>query len=69
MRRSALLLPCIPALLAAQSPGLDDGRLDSSWFGPAAVFQPSKALGLQWLKPGLDLRHRTLHLKAWEPAA
>ena len=69
MRRSACLPLLASALLAAQSPGLDEGRLDPSWFGPGVVFQPSKALGFQWLKPELDLRNRSLHLKAWEPAA
>jgi hypothetical protein len=56
------------AILAGQSAPLDEGRLDPSWFGAGAVFQPSKELGLQWLKPGLDLRNRTIRLKAWEPA-
>lgn len=69
MRRSAALLLCASVILAGQSAGLDEGRLDPSWFGPGVVFQPSKALGFQWLKPGLDLRNRTLRLKAWEPAA
>jgi hypothetical protein len=52
-----------------QSAVLDEGRLDPAWFGPGVVFQPSKALGFQWLKPGLDLRKRTLQVRAWEPAA
>ncbi|MDP1831520.1 MAG: hypothetical protein Q8K67_05635 [Geothrix sp.] len=69
MRPSSALLLSVPAILAAQSATLDEGRLDPAWFGPSAVFQASKALGFQWLKPGLDLRHRTLRLKAWEPAA
>jgi len=69
MRRSAALLLCASVILAGQSAGLDGGRLDPSWFGPGVVFQPSKALGFQWLKPSLDLRNRTLRLKAWEPAA
>jgi len=68
MRRSTLFL-FASALLVGQSAGLDDGRLDPSWFGPGVVFQPSKALGFQWLKPNLDLRNRSLRLKAWEPAA
>lgn len=68
MRRSALFL-FASAMLVGQSPGLDDGRLDPSWFGPGVVFRPSKALGFQWLKPNLDLRNRSLRLKDWEPAA
>ncbi|HEY3400560.1 MAG TPA: hypothetical protein VGK03_08010 [Geothrix sp.] len=69
MRRSVALLLSVPAILAAQTAGLDDGRLDPAWFGPAASFQPSKALGFQWLKPGLDLRNRAIQLKAWEAPA
>lgn len=68
MRRHALLL-AMPALLSAQPALLDEGRLDPAWFGAAAAFKPSKALGFQWVKPGLDLRERRLRLKAWEPAA
>ena len=68
MRRSALFL-FASALLVGQSAVLDDGRLDPSWFGAGVVFQPSKVLGFQWLKPNLDLRNRSLRLRAWEPAA
>lgn len=76
MRRRVLSLLMAPALLAAQAPVLeaqvpllDEGRLDPSWFGAAAAFQPSKVLGFQWVKPGLDLSRRSLRLKPWEPAA
>jgi hypothetical protein len=69
MRPSAALLLLLPAVLAGQATTLDHGRLDSAWFGPDAVFMPSKALGYQWLRPGLLLQHRSLRLKAWEPAA
>jgi len=69
MRPSAALLLLVPALLPAQAVGMDEGRLDPAWFGPAATFQPSKALGFQWVKPGLDLRKRTLQLRAWEAPA
>jgi len=67
MRRPAALFLALPALLGAQTPRLDEGRLDPAWFGPSAAFQASKALGFQWLRPGLDLRRRSLRLKAWEP--
>ena len=69
MRRSVALCLLAPAMLAAQTATLDEGRLDPTWFGAGATFQPSKALGFQWLKPGLDLHQRSLQLKGWEPAA
>jgi hypothetical protein len=59
----------VAAILTGQSAAPDEGRLDPAWFGAGAVFQPSKALGFQWLKPGLDLHRRSLRLQAWEPAA
>jgi len=68
MQRPAVFL-FAPALLIGQSAALDDGRLDPSWFGAGVVFQPSKTLGFQWLKPNLDLRNRSLRLQAWEPVA
>jgi hypothetical protein len=56
-------------LLAAQTPILDEGRLNPAWFSAEVAFQPSKALGFQWLRPGFDLHQRTLRLQVWEPAA
>jgi len=68
MRHLGLLL-MLPALLSAQTPVLDEGRLDAGWFGPTVVFQPSKQLGFQWLKLGLDLRRRSIRVQAFEPTA
>jgi hypothetical protein len=69
MRSPAALLLLLPALLPAQTGGLDEGRLDPAWFGPGAAFQPSKTLGFQWVKPGLDLQGRAIQLKVWEAPA
>ncbi len=69
MRPSAVLILLAPAVLVAQTASLDEGRLEPAWFGAEATFQPSKALGFQWLKSGLDLRQRTLRLNGFEPAA
>lgn len=69
MRRTPGLFLLSSALVMGQAAGLDEGRLDPSWFGAGAVFRPSKNLGFQWLKPGLDLRNRSIRLKVWEPTA
>lgn len=69
MHRAAALFLLPSALLLGQATGLDEGRLDPAWFGAGAVFQLTKNLGFQWLKPGLDLRNRSIRLKAWEPTA
>lgn len=68
MRPSAALLLAVPALLVGQAAPLDGGRLEAAWFGPAAAFSPSPTLGLAWVKPGLDLQGRALHVRDWQPA-
>jgi hypothetical protein len=67
--RAAALFLSAPLFLSAQAPRQDEGRLDPAWFGAQAAFQPSKMLGFQWLKPGLDLRRRSLRPATWEPDA
>lgn len=69
MRCPAALFLLLPGLLAAQGARQDQGRLDPAWFGPAAMLQPSEALGFQWVRPGLTLRGRALRLGPWAPTA
>lgn len=59
----------LPILAAAQPPGLDQGRLDPAWFGTAVAFQPAKTIDWMWLKPGLDLRGRSIRVLPWEAPA
>ena len=68
MRPLAALLLAVPALLVGQAAPLDGGRLEVAWFGLAATFSPSPTLGLAWVKPGLDLKGRTLQVRDWQPA-
>jgi hypothetical protein len=49
---------------------LDDGQLDPAWFvaGHAIEFRATRVVDYLWVKPGLDLKGRKLHLERWEPA-
>lgn len=73
MRFPAALLLLAPVFLTAQAVDadgrMDEGRLDPAWFGAAASLRTSRTLGFQWLRPGLDLKARSLRLKAWEAPA
>lgn len=46
---------------------LDEGRLQTAWFGPEAVFRKGKDVDFLWIKPGLDLSGRTICMRRWEP--
>lgn len=51
---------------AAKAPLLDEGLLDPSWFGGAVAFSKGDDVDFFWVKPGLDLSGRTIHMKPWE---
>jgi hypothetical protein len=56
-----------PALApAAKAPLLDEGLLDPAWFGGALAFTKGDDVDFFWIKPGLDLTGRTVHMKPWE---
>lgn len=66
---SALAAPAMtqPALApAAKAPLLDEGLLDPAWFGGALAFTKGDDVDFFWIKPGLDLTGRTVHMKPWE---
>ena len=54
-----------PALVA-QSPLLDDGRLDPAWFGPEVKLAPALSLDYAWVKPGLSLKGKRLQVLPWQ---
>lgn len=61
-----------PAAAIAAAPKAtlqDDGLLDPSWFGEAVAFTKGDDVDYFWIKPGLDLTGRTLHMKPWEDPA
>lgn len=62
MRGRSLLLLATASALVAQTP-------QDAWFGESQAFVISQALGQSWVRPGLNLRGRTLRVEAWEPTA
>jgi len=69
--RFRLLSACLllSTALAAGLPRLDQGRMDPAWFGSDLTFERSTLVQFLWVKPGLSLRGRTLHLRPWEAPA
>ncbi|MBK8724879.1 MAG: DUF4410 domain-containing protein [Holophagaceae bacterium] len=55
-----------PAPAASPLPKLDEGLLDPAWFGPGITFAKHEEVDFFWIKPGLDLSGRTIHMKPWE---
>lgn len=54
---------------AAKAPLLDEGLLDPSWFGDTVTFTKGDDVDFFWIKPGLDLSGRTIHMKPWDDPA
>lgn len=50
----------------ALGPKLDDGLLDPAWFGAGIPFTKGDEVDFYWIKPGLDLAGRTVHMRPWE---
>ena len=70
-RRIAVLVVGVGALLSAPGVGavgtLDEGKLDSSWFGIGdAEFRQTPHFDYLWVADGFDLDGRTLHFVDWE---
>lgn len=58
-----------PPATATKAPLQDDGLLDPAWFGPGITFTKGDEVDYFWLKPGLDLSGRVLHMKPWDDPA
>lgn len=59
----AVALACGGAVWAEK---LDEGLLDLAWFGADVEFRATDEIDYLWVKPGLDLAGRTLHIDAWD---
>lgn len=76
--KSVVLAVLFAVLLRGSSPAptserpgrLDEGLLDPAWFAsPNPIeFHTTGVVDYLWVKPGLDLKGRTLHLDRWERA-
>ena len=58
-----------PSEPAPTRPKLDSGLLDPAWFGPEVVFSKSDDVDFFWIKPGLDITGKVIHMMAWDDPA
>lgn len=58
----------VPAVVLGQdgSGRLDEGLLDPEWFGPRITFRQDDEVDFVWMQPGLNLKGRSIQVKAWE---
>lgn len=54
---------------AAWAQKLDDGLLDPGWFGGELEFRRTDDIDYLWVKPGFDLKGRTLFVDTWDDPA
>ncbi len=67
IRRMTIALWVAVALVGtAGAQKLDEGLLDPAWFGREVEFRKTDEIDYLWVKPGLDLAGRTLHVDAWD---
>lgn len=67
IRRMTIALWAAVALAGtAGAQKLDEGLLDPAWFGREVEFRKTDEIDYLWVKPGLDLAGRTLHVDAWD---
>ncbi len=51
---------------AAAAPRLDDNLLDPAWFGAVPEWRRTEDIDYVWVKPGFDVRGRTIKIEPWE---
>ena len=62
----ALTLTFLPLASATAAARLDDGKLDSSWFGGEREFRETDDIDYLWVKPGFSLTGRKIQFAEWE---
>lgn len=58
-----------PAAPMPGKPKLDDGLLDPAWFVADVTFTKRDDVDFFWVKPGLDLTGKVIHMGQWEDPA
>lgn len=58
-----------PSEPALTKPKLDSGLLDPAWFGSEVAFSKSDDVDFFWIKPGLDITGKVIHMVAWDDPA
>ena len=46
--------------------GMDEGRIDTAWFGQDVQFRETDEVDYLWIKPGFTLEGRTFLVKPWD---
>lgn len=60
------ILACLLVAPASPAQTLDEGLLDAAWFGDATEWRQGGELDYLWVRDGLSLDGRTVHIAAWE---
>ena len=51
---------------AANLPVLDEGLLQTQWFGPGITFEKADQVDFYWIQPALNLSGKTIEFGAWD---
>ena len=61
----ALVLAVLPFAPASAGRTLDEGKLDTSWYGDDREFRKADEIDYLWVKPGFSLSGKKIHFAPW----